>query len=466
MLALDMIRLEAGLILLEVDYTSSRHALVPEQSYSPFEIGLGRLVALDKADFVGRRRSGESGTGGPSRRLVGVQLAWYDIERSFSNHGLPPAISASIDRAAVPVYAPRGDRQVGKLTSHGWSPILKQAIGLASVSPAYEAVGSKLAVEWTVEGHRGRVNAEGCPAAVPRPPTQARLTLMSMSRALIGPLLALVVAIGAGLAIGYMDSRPGWDDTGITAGALAIAALVAVLIDGSGRVVRVAAIAVLVGIWIPIFEMSTPSSSGSLLAFVFSAVGVFVGWASSAAWRARWPASPGSAGTSAVRHKSRGTRHIPALLPSLPIVDVHHMNRFGGCAALASRTCPGRPDSTVVHARIPHELLHCAGQREPAQAVSRSKPQKCSCGEHREAVARVARTPQCASYVWRSEAVADTVPRCGPHEEPRLGWPSLPRSRSCCRRSCSRRRCSSSRSSRCRRTGWRARSPRARSAVG
>ncbi len=99
-----------------------------------------------------------------------------------------------------------------------------------------------------------------------------------MSRALVGPLLALVVAIGAGLAIGYMDSRPGWDDTGITAGALAVAALVAVLIDGSGRVVRVAAIAVLVGIWIPIFEMSTPSSSGSLLAFVFSAVGAFVGW--------------------------------------------------------------------------------------------------------------------------------------------------------------------------------------------
>jgi aminomethyltransferase len=164
MLALDVVRLEAGLVLLEVDYTSARHALNPEQNYSPFELGMGKLVALDKADFVGRlalRR--EQARGGPARRLVGVQLSWNDIERSFSNHGLPPAISASIDRAAVPVYAPRGDRQVGKLTSHGWSPILKQAIGLASVSPAYETVGSKLSVEWTVEGHRGRVDATVVP---------------------------------------------------------------------------------------------------------------------------------------------------------------------------------------------------------------------------------------------------------------------------------------------------------------
>jgi aminomethyltransferase len=165
MLALDVVRLEAGLVLLEVDYTSARHAINPEQNYSPFELGMGKLVALDKAsDFVGRlalRR--EQARGGPARRLVGVQLSWNDIERSFSRHGLPPAISASIDRAAVPVYAPRGDRQVGKLTSHGWSPILKQAIGLASVSPAYEAVGSKLSVEWTVEGQRGRVDATVVP---------------------------------------------------------------------------------------------------------------------------------------------------------------------------------------------------------------------------------------------------------------------------------------------------------------
>jgi len=164
MLALDVVRLEAGLILLEVDYTSARHALNPEQNYSPYELGLGRLVDLDAGDFVGRlalRR--EQSIEGPARRLVGVQLEWDGIERSFSRQGLPPAISPSVDRSAIPVFARSGDRQIGKVTSHGWSPILKQAIGLASVPPTFEALGSQLAVEWTVEGHRGRVDATVVP---------------------------------------------------------------------------------------------------------------------------------------------------------------------------------------------------------------------------------------------------------------------------------------------------------------
>ncbi len=164
MLALDVVRLEAGLVLLEVDYTSARHALNPEQNYSPFELAMDRLVDLDGGDFVGRLAlRHERAKGGPPRRLVGVQLEWDDIERSFSRQGLPPAISPAVDRTAVPVFGPRGARQVGKLTSHGWSPILKQAIGLASVLPEYEAVGSRLAVEWTVEGQRGRVDATVVP---------------------------------------------------------------------------------------------------------------------------------------------------------------------------------------------------------------------------------------------------------------------------------------------------------------
>jgi glycine cleavage system T protein (aminomethyltransferase) len=158
MLALDVARLEAGLILLEVDYTSARHAMNPEQNYSPAEIGLGRLVALDKADYVGKRAlQAEQAAGGPPRRLVGLQLDWYDIEALFDAQGLPPAISPTVDRSPVPVLA--GGRQVGRATSHGWSPILKQAIALASVPPRFDRVGARLEVEWTVEGRRGRVGA-------------------------------------------------------------------------------------------------------------------------------------------------------------------------------------------------------------------------------------------------------------------------------------------------------------------
>jgi aminomethyltransferase len=158
MLALDVVRLEAGLILIEVDYTSARHAMNPDQHYSPFEIGLGRLVNFDKADFVGRLAlERETKAGGPSRRLVGLQLDWYDIEGLYHAQGLPPAISPVVDRSPVPVFA--GGRQVGRATSHGWSPILKQAIALASVAPQFEAIGTAVSVEWSVEGRRGRVGA-------------------------------------------------------------------------------------------------------------------------------------------------------------------------------------------------------------------------------------------------------------------------------------------------------------------
>jgi aminomethyltransferase len=158
MLALDVVRLEAGLILLEVDYTSARHAMNPEQNYSPGEVGLGRLVSFDKADFVGRLAlEREARAGGPARRLVGLQLDWYGIEGLFSAQGLPPAISPVVDRSPRPVFI--GGRQVGRATSVGWSPILKQAIALASVPPSLEAIGSKVDVEWTVEGRRGRVGA-------------------------------------------------------------------------------------------------------------------------------------------------------------------------------------------------------------------------------------------------------------------------------------------------------------------
>ncbi len=160
MLALDVVRLEAGLILLEVDYTSARHALNPEQNYSPYEIGLGRLVDLKKADFVGKLAlTREAAATGPKRRLVGVTLDWYGIEGLYSDQDLPPAISASVDRSPKPVFGGRGGSQIGKVTSLGWSPILKQSIGLASVPSTYEAPGSKLQVEWSVEGRRGRVEA-------------------------------------------------------------------------------------------------------------------------------------------------------------------------------------------------------------------------------------------------------------------------------------------------------------------
>jgi glycine cleavage system T protein (aminomethyltransferase) len=159
MLALDVVRLEAGLILLEVDYTSARHALIPEQSYSPYEIGLGRLVDLDKGvPFVGRdalRR--EIDRGGPGRRLVGLELDWSDLERLYAAQGLSPSFSGQAWRQQIPLFA--NGRQVGRATSGTWSPVLKKNLALGSVPPEFDALGSRLQLEWSVEGRRGRVGA-------------------------------------------------------------------------------------------------------------------------------------------------------------------------------------------------------------------------------------------------------------------------------------------------------------------
>ena len=54
MLALDVARIEAGLLLIEVDYIGSKKALIASQKYSPFELGFDWMVHLEKEDFVGR----------------------------------------------------------------------------------------------------------------------------------------------------------------------------------------------------------------------------------------------------------------------------------------------------------------------------------------------------------------------------------------------------------------------------
>ena len=157
--ALDVVRVEAGLILIEVDYTSVMRATTPAHEYSPFEIGLGRLVNFEKAQFVGRRALlRERSEGGPRRRLVGLELDWAGIERAFARHDLPPAVQATVSREPVPVFGRRG--QVGRATSTCWSPMLKKMVALASVGPRHEAAGTPLEVEWSVEGERGRVAAK------------------------------------------------------------------------------------------------------------------------------------------------------------------------------------------------------------------------------------------------------------------------------------------------------------------
>ncbi len=159
-LALDVARIEAGLIMAGVDYISSHHALTREQSYSPYELGLGSLVKLEKeVAFVGRNAlRAERDAGGPPRRLVGLDLDWADLERLYAAHGLSPALSANAWRDEIPIYD--FGQQVGRATSGSWSLVLKKNLAIGTVAAASAEIGTELEMEWSVEGERGRIGAE------------------------------------------------------------------------------------------------------------------------------------------------------------------------------------------------------------------------------------------------------------------------------------------------------------------
>ena len=159
MVALDIARIEAGLILIEVDYLSSKRALTAEQKYSPGEIGLGKLVDLKKESFVGRSAlAEETKSGGPARSLVGLEINWSEVEALYEKIGMAPQVPGTASRVAVPVY--RGGRQVGKATSTTWSPTLKRMIALASVGRESAKLGITLNMELTVEAARKTVSAK------------------------------------------------------------------------------------------------------------------------------------------------------------------------------------------------------------------------------------------------------------------------------------------------------------------
>jgi len=158
MLALDVARIEAGLLLIDIDFSSSKKALVESQKYSPFEMGLGRLVNLDKNRFIGQRALKHEAKRGSTKQIVGLEIDWSEVERHYETVGLPPAVSPIASRVAVPVY--NNGAQIGKATSTTWSPVLKRMIALATVKHDFAKPGTQIEIEITVEAIRHRVGAK------------------------------------------------------------------------------------------------------------------------------------------------------------------------------------------------------------------------------------------------------------------------------------------------------------------
>lgn len=157
-LALDLARVEAGLILIETDYTSVRQAVIPDQMSSPYELGLGWTVALDKENFVGKRALVAEKKRPAQWRFVGIEIDWDPLQEIYAEKGLHPQLPMTTWRTSTPIYVE--GKQIGYASSGCWSPILKKYIALAHLRAPYFEVGSLVHMEVTVEHERKQARAQ------------------------------------------------------------------------------------------------------------------------------------------------------------------------------------------------------------------------------------------------------------------------------------------------------------------
>jgi aminomethyltransferase len=157
MLALDVARIEAGLMLIDVDYVPARKALIESQTSSPYELDLGWAVNLGKEQFVGRQALAVEKERGAQWQFVGLEVGWEDLERLHAEAGLATRLPQQAWRMSVPIYS--GVEQKGYATSGGWSPLLKRYIALAHLRAPWAKPGTPLDMEITVEHRRRRAAA-------------------------------------------------------------------------------------------------------------------------------------------------------------------------------------------------------------------------------------------------------------------------------------------------------------------
>ncbi len=161
--ALDVTRVEAGLILKDVDYYNALHALIEDRKSSPYEISLGWTVNLNRDPFNGQAALKMEKEQGSKWAIVGLDIDWPQIESLYNRHGLPPEIGNRAWRGSIPIYTGKDKKtQVGYATSGTWSPILKKNIAIATVDKKHNMIGNELQIEMTVEHKRFTVSAIVC----------------------------------------------------------------------------------------------------------------------------------------------------------------------------------------------------------------------------------------------------------------------------------------------------------------
>jgi aminomethyltransferase len=155
MVALDMLRVEAGLILVDVDFVSARKTMFEVQKTSPYELGLGWTVKPDKDYFVGQAAlQTEKAQGSPSQ-MVGLEVDIAALEKLYARFGMPLHLPYESWNDTLPIYADANQRRhIGRATSGTWSPILKKYVVMARIQPEYAGIGRTVHLETTIEAQR------------------------------------------------------------------------------------------------------------------------------------------------------------------------------------------------------------------------------------------------------------------------------------------------------------------------
>ncbi len=144
--------IEAGLIMLDVDYTPANKAMIDTQASTPLELGLEWAVSWNKGSFVGRKALLEEKRRGLTTMLVGLELDHVEFARQHHALGLPVAYPFLAWRSVIPLHA--DGAQVGYTTSGVWSPTLKKYIILAHLQPGHAAPGSVVTIDLDVDRFR------------------------------------------------------------------------------------------------------------------------------------------------------------------------------------------------------------------------------------------------------------------------------------------------------------------------
>lgn len=156
--AMDVTRVEAGFIMNGVDYFSAHHCLLESRKSSPYELGLGWTVNLDRAPFIGQAALKAEKAQGSKWAMVGVEMDWPSFEELCAQYGLPPAVGSGAWRCGIPLFS-EGGQQIGFATSGAWSPTLKKNLALGTIQSEHARMGTKIQMEATVEYHRHKVKA-------------------------------------------------------------------------------------------------------------------------------------------------------------------------------------------------------------------------------------------------------------------------------------------------------------------